>query len=582
MVRKYLCGLLCVLLGLQGAMVNAAPVDARVDRNPVQEDESFTLEFSATALDGDPDFSELEKDFRILQRNQSSSFQLINGRMSQNANWTLTLMPKRVGILNIPPIAFGKSKSTPLEIRVVASSQPEANNHPGDLFFLEVTPDAGPVYVQAQLLVTVRLYRAVETLMDAGLSDLRVDDKDAIIEKLDQDKTYDKELNGRTYKVFEKKYAVFPQKPGNLQIQPVQFETRFVDNRRALRYKKLNSDPFNVEVYPIPSTYRSSQWLPARALRLDEEWSPTQPSFRQGEPTTRTIRITADGLPGALLPELAKQELGFAKLYPDQPLIQSTHSDAGVIGVREEKLAIIPVAAGEFELPALEVVWWDTLNKREQIAQLPARKLTVLPSNVQGGAAASSATTPAAVAAPGAKPILPAAPTAATATVPVVAESLWGSKKFWFGLSLLLLYLWLLTLLAWWYLARRRTRLGLLKLPVANPIDLKRRELEKAIKSACAKRDLDNLKRLLIQWSVAVFGNNAPHSVGGLARRCGGVVGDELEYLNSLLYGAVNSPQEQRRFWDGEALYPALKQYSRVDDGVSTEGGLKPLFQILG
>ena len=118
------CGLVITLLlltALVGAPGYAATIEASIDRMTVQENESVNLTFSSDAdVEDDPDFSPLEKDFRILNRSQSSNISIINGRVSRQITWQLMLMPKRSGDLTIPSIAFGRDQSNALSLRRLA------------------------------------------------------------------------------------------------------------------------------------------------------------------------------------------------------------------------------------------------------------------------------------------------------------------------------------------------------------------------------------------------------------------------------------------------------------------------------
>ncbi|MBD4430644.1 protein BatD, partial [Xanthomonas citri pv. citri] len=46
-------------------------------------------------------------------------------------------------------------------------------------------------------------------------------------------------------------------------------------------------------------------------------------------------------------------------------------------GSREEREALVPEQAGRIELPALEVVWWNTREDRLERTSLPPRTLEV-------------------------------------------------------------------------------------------------------------------------------------------------------------------------------------------------------------
>jgi len=99
--------LLLMVWGCQTA--NATDIRVSIDRNPVNVNESFQLIFTAAqSPDDDPDFGPLEKDFSILNQNNSTSSSWVNGKSSKTVQWVLSVMAKRVGSLIIPSIKFGK------------------------------------------------------------------------------------------------------------------------------------------------------------------------------------------------------------------------------------------------------------------------------------------------------------------------------------------------------------------------------------------------------------------------------------------------------------------------------------------
>jgi len=45
--------------------------------------------------------------------------------------------------------------------------------------------------------------------------------------------------------------------------------------------------------------------------------------------------------------------------------------------VRQEKQALLPTAPGRYELPAVEVTWWNLNTDRPETTRLPARTVEV-------------------------------------------------------------------------------------------------------------------------------------------------------------------------------------------------------------
>ena len=492
-------------------------VDVRVDRNPVQEDESFAIQFSSSNVDfsGNPDFSPLQNDFKILQTNQSRNLQLINGVMKQNVSWTLMLAPLHSGTIIIPSIAFGSDSSPKLELEVKRATD-AGTGMAGSLFFVKVESDTKSTYVQGQILVTVKLFLGSPNIMEPHLDELSVSDKDASIEKLDNDADYNKVVSGTSYRVIEKKYAVFPQTPGTLTINSIKFETRYVDERRALRFKQAKSQPLDITVRPIPAKFGSNYWLPASEVSLQESWSPSLDRLKQGEPATRTLTLIAKGASSNLLPQISQGDLSFAKLYPDQPSLSNETNSRGIIGKRVEKVAVIPSQAGTFILPAIEIPWWNTRKHRIETASIKARKITISASSLAGAPTSQALAN---LPARNDKPPVTQKTTSSPSTFS--GGTLTQFDNQWFYISLALASLWLATIIAW----LKTSRSGESRMSRASSNSdrarHRRRTLEKAIEKAIAEGDLQGVKQHLVQWSVAVWGTKAPRSIGGMIRLTG-------------------------------------------------------------
>ena len=84
-------GILLLVLSIFPAFSGAATITVQPDRNPAVSQESFQLLFEAVGeVDGDPDFSPLEKDFQVLSTSTSSSMSIVNTNITRTRQWRLT------------------------------------------------------------------------------------------------------------------------------------------------------------------------------------------------------------------------------------------------------------------------------------------------------------------------------------------------------------------------------------------------------------------------------------------------------------------------------------------------------------
>ncbi|MCP4995127.1 MAG: protein BatD, partial [Gammaproteobacteria bacterium] len=338
-----------------------------IDRDVVHINESFQLYFEIDAsVNSSPDFSPLEKNFDILSRSQSTSINMINGDYRALTRWTLDVMAKNVGRQEIPSIRVGKDSSPVKIITVTNAAAPQAGQGSEEVFF-ELDAQPREPYVQAQVVYTIRLFRAVNT-QNSSLTEPKLSGAKAVIEKLGDDTNFETQRQSKRYLVVERKYAIFPQSSGSITIEPVVFTGQLSTGRRSLfdsfrsrpRMLRSRSKTIQLNARPIPDLFTGRTWLPANQLQLHETWSQNPPEFKVGEPITRTLALIAGGLTSGQLPELQPAVPETFKQYPDQPSLEDSFNPDGVLGRRQEKIALIPSKVGKFVLPAIEIPWWNT------------------------------------------------------------------------------------------------------------------------------------------------------------------------------------------------------------------------------
>ena len=380
MQRHWLTASLVLLLTLLSTAVYAdTNVRASVDRNRLSMDETLTLSLTADSMlfSDEPEVEVLENDFHILNRQQSSRTNIINGSISSSRQWDLTLAPKREGDITIPAIRMGDKRTRPLTITVTRAPQGTANRSSDQQVWLEADVTPRRAYVQQQLEYTVRLFSSVNFL-DASLEQPDIDH--ALVESLGENR-YRQRVDGRVYQVIERRYAVFPQRSGSLAIPALTLQARVESYRPSLldpgRLVIKRSPPMEIQVQAPPASFDGALWLPAKNIELFEEWSDDPEQLQAGQSITRRIDIRADGLMAAQLPKLPALDLPGIKLYPDQPSLQNTTEESSLIGLRSESTAMIPTQPGDYTLPELRIAWWNTETNQAEVAVLPARTLHV-------------------------------------------------------------------------------------------------------------------------------------------------------------------------------------------------------------
>lgn len=549
MVRKGLrnLALVAVAAGVLGAPASAAVV-TRVDRVDIDLNESFTLEvISDTNIDLQPDIAPLEADFYIGQGSQLSNTTIVNGQIRRSKTWTYVLMPKRAGTITIPSVSVGSERSEPLTITVNEPSYAP----PGEAeVFLTSEVDFATTYVQAQVLLTVKIYRAVATRQPA-LRDPTVSGVEVLSELAGDDSNYEAVIDGTPYNVVERVYALYPQEHGTIEISPARFEARILRDGRITGRKVFESQPLTVDVQSIPerpAAYPDAAWLPARDLQLSEDWSRDTSEMQAGEPLTRHVTVSALGQLETQIPAIDPPEVDGINVYPDKPDLSRAVEPGGIRGIRKDQHAMIGVAAGVVTLPAIEIPWWNIGASEWQVARLPERRVTILPSGEAPPPPQPEAVEETGESAQAAEPSLPA--------------------PFWRRVSELLAALWAVTLLAWWWSARPAGRLP--REPAPVPLHKRQSRLLKDARKAARAGDGVGVKRSLLEWAALEWPDSPPRSIGALSSRVTPDLATQLDLLSGLSYGP--NPGD----FDGQALSAAIRSFSVVGEDKSAVGEALP------
>lgn len=561
MKRHSLLLIALTCLSLISGALHAATITARTDRNPVQMNESISLKFEATgSVDDDPDFSPLEKDFDIINQSQSSNISIINGSIKRQKTWTLIIMPREPGVFTIPSIEFGKDSSPQLRLIVKAVSQSATTeNQP---FFTELKVDTQQTYVQGQIIVTQRIYSS-SNIARYGFGEIKTSGPGKVIETIGDEKQYQTRLGTTPYLVIERSYALFPQASGTLEIEPAMVEASVVTSssnyndpfRRKTTIKRARSEGHSITVKEVPASFRGKTWLPAAEVQLVEQWSDEDKQFKVGEPITRTLSIFADGLMGAQLPKIPLTEVDGLKQYPDKPVLNDNKKTDGIIGGRQEKVAIIPTRAGRFTLPAIELPWWNTKSGKREVAKLPAKTINVI--GTTANAISPSQTKD-------------ATPVAVTSDSRLPTSD--SASSTWMWISLLMASGWLFTTVYFWL------RLHQQKVTVQIKSSLKTQSLNKALKqlkSACHSNQPAACKDALLVWGQQLYSDQQVTSLGQLARLTGEPLTSMIQQLEASLYGR-NSEQ-----WNSGELVEACQTLSDENSsrGKVSGGQLEPLYK---
>ena len=361
----------------------AQQIELSVDRNELARGETLTLTIRVydQRQGMQLDLTPLTQDFDVLGTRTSSQIRSINGVTESWTDYVITLFPEKEGELTIPALSILNQTTDPISINVVNAGP--RSNQGGDDLYLEIEVNKDSVYVQEQLLFTVRLFYTINGIRNPVFTELEMED--TVTQLIGSPNQYERLIDGERFGVYEKRYVIFPQRSGPLQIPDILFRGEVTDGSSNFVFRNMNTrrvtafiEGITIEVKERPASLpRGEGWLPVTGLALEETWSGDLGALKVGDSVVRTLTLRAEGLDGAVLPPFSPENVKGLNLYPDPADISRTFVDGSIVGTRIETTTYVALEAGVIEVPSLDIAWWDVNSDSARTTSLPATRFEV-------------------------------------------------------------------------------------------------------------------------------------------------------------------------------------------------------------
>ena len=353
---------------------------------------------------------------------QQSSFQMVNGHTSSSSSITYTyiLSAKKNGTFTIPSAhvtAGGKSiSSNELHIKVSGQAQQggQQGGHQqsstgeirnagsaisGSDLFIKVTASKQHVREQEPILLTYKVYTLVGlTQLNGKMADLKSFYSREV--PLPQEKQFHIEnLNGKAYRtVTWQQYVVFPQTTGKLEIPSITYEGIVVQQNR-------NVDPFEAFFNGGSGYVEVKKQIKAPGITIQVDPLPQRPAGFSGGVGRYSIsaqldknevkandpvklRVVVTGVGNMKL--LKQPEVKFPKDFDhyDAKVTDKTQlTTSGLEGSITYDFLAVPRHQGDYEIPAIEYIYFDTQANAYKTVKTEPFKL-----HVEKGSGSSSST----------------------------------------------------------------------------------------------------------------------------------------------------------------------------------------------
>ncbi|MEH6470565.1 MAG: BatD family protein [Halopseudomonas sp.] len=370
MARSSLSLICCTLLLLTLALSVKAEVSVTASTNQGRVGQPFELQIESAqfrSIIGGPQLGPLQQDFQIHSNKSVYLTEKRAGRTVFIARWTLSLSPKRAGSLQIPAIEVKQEWSQPQNIQVQPKPRPKAKP-----LILKALLNSPTAYQGGVINLSVKLYYNL-ALQSAELTQPKIEG--ARVELFGDQQSYTETLGSQNYQVIEQQYLVQADSAGRHLIPALHFNG--TDGRGSAI--AIESKPVEFNIMPLPNGLSAQPQLVASEVQLQQQWLQSFDNLRAGDTLTRSITLTAHGVPAQWLPDIQLANSDGVSVYPQTAQLQQ-HSVNGVLVSRKQiDFKLLLTQPGKQHLSEVSLHWWDSVGDKPQTAQLQAANILVQP-----------------------------------------------------------------------------------------------------------------------------------------------------------------------------------------------------------
>lgn len=184
--------------------------------------------------------------------------------------------------------------------------------------------------------------------------------------------TTNEQIDGIAWQVQRLQYPMFVQRGGAVEVAEIVTEFGV--------YETFTSDPMPVtrKTRPfsfaavLPSGVKDARKLiTTDRMSLEVELSPDKESFIVGDALTQTITREANDVSGMAFAPLQTPNISGIAAYPKVPDITDKEYRGTLTSTRVDTTTLVFEQAGEFEIPAIDLEWWNPQSERLHTERVP-------------------------------------------------------------------------------------------------------------------------------------------------------------------------------------------------------------------
>ena len=276
---------------------------------------------------------------------------------------------RRLALVSLALGWLGAAMPAPAHAQQAASTEnesPSIEYAPPRATATLLTPS--PIYLNQKAEVEVTLWRddAEPDKPAPDFAEVRV--RDAIAVRTDYAPPPElRNEDGVRYLLQKRRYLVFPQGIGVIEVPAIEVSWADAEGRARVR-----TEPLQLEARPPPDA-GTRDYVVADSVTLSESIDGNLEGLRVGDSVVRTITIDAAGTDAMMLPATSSPVSKGLAAYPDSPAMTTRIDRGRYKATRADTVTYVAEEWGFYELPPVEVRWFQPATGRWGTERIEAR-----------------------------------------------------------------------------------------------------------------------------------------------------------------------------------------------------------------
>ncbi|UWU16855.1 BatD family protein (plasmid) [Rhizobium sullae] len=186
-------------------------------------------------------------------------------------------------------------------------------------------------------------------------------------------------IEGTSYSGIRRTYVITTQRDGEFTLPPAEITFGYAAVPGQTTQGKASLPPLRFTVKAAPGGATGGSGVVAAKLTITQDLDRDPKTLKAGDTLLRTITVRAEGLRAMMIPVPEFPVPQGIRTYRQDPVLSEETDRTGqpVAGVRKDVVQYLFQDTGQYELPAIELSWFDPATAATESASAPSLTVSV-------------------------------------------------------------------------------------------------------------------------------------------------------------------------------------------------------------